>query len=78
MSSIRNITLCGIGYLGKSFLMEMTYNKLIKEFVGKNIHSKYNFLPFIQFYRLKYYSVGKISEKIKNNIDPVFIFLGSR
>jgi hypothetical protein len=70
-----NISLCGIGYLGKSYLMKSTFNYLINEFSDENNCKKYKFLPFIHFCELKYYSKGDIKDAIKNNIDPLFIFL---
>jgi hypothetical protein len=75
LSSFMNITLCGIGYLGKSFLMKMTFDTLIKEFSDKNSFYKYQFIPFIQFRELKYYSRGIIEDIVKNNIDPLLVFL---
>jgi hypothetical protein len=75
LSSFKNIALCGIGYLGKSFLMKMTFNALIQEFSNKNNYEKYQFLPFIQFRELKYYHRGDIEDIVKNNIDPLLIFL---
>ena len=73
--SFKNITLCGIGYLGKTFLMKKTFNTLIDEFSCENNYSKYKFLPFIQFYDLKIYSPNLIISKVKNDIDPILIFL---
>jgi hypothetical protein len=70
-----NICICGIGYLGKSYLMKSTFNHLINEFSNKNNYKKYKILPFILFFELKYYSTGSIRNLIKNNIDPLFIFL---
>ena len=75
LSSFNNISLCGIGYLGKSFLMKLTFNTLINEFSDKNSYFKYQFLPFIQFRELKYYSNGIIENIVKNNIEPLLIFL---
>jgi hypothetical protein len=73
--SIKNITLCGIGYLGKTFLMKTTYNSLINKFSDKNNYSKYQYLPFVYFCTLKYYISGSIKNIIKNDIDPLFVFL---
>lgn len=71
----KNIILCGIGYLGKTLLMKMAFNALIKEFSAKDSYSKYQYIPYIQFYELKYYYQDLINGNIKNNIDPIFIFL---
>jgi len=73
--SFKNIALCGIGYLGKSFLMKMTFDNLIDKFSDKNSYFKFQFLPFIQFRELKYYSYGAIEDIVKNNTDPLIIFL---
>jgi len=70
-----NISICGIGYLGKSYLMKSTCHYLIKEFSDKNKYDKYKILPYIQFQELKDYSMGVIRDLVKNYIDPVFIFL---
>ena len=70
-----HIILSGIGCLGKSFLMKMTYNTLIEEFSNKSNYSKYQFIPFVQFSELKYYYPGTIGNKIYNNIDPLLFFL---
>ena len=75
LSSFKNIFLCGIGCLGKSFLMRMTFNTLIDKFSDKNSYFDYQFLPFIQFRELKYYNYGIIEDIVKNNTDPLFIFL---
>jgi hypothetical protein len=75
IESTRNIILCGIGYLGKTLLMKITFNALINEFSAKDSYSKYQYIPYIQFYQLKYYYQDLIRENIKNNIDPLFIFL---
>jgi hypothetical protein len=75
MSSFKNITLCGIGYLGKSFLMKMAFNTLINKFSEKKSYFDYQFIPFIQFRELKYYNYGIIENIVKNNIDPLLIFL---
>ena len=75
LSSFKNIALCGIGYLGKSFLMRMAYDTLIYNFSDKSICYNYQFLPFIQFHELKYYNYGILEANVKNNIDPLFIFL---
>jgi hypothetical protein len=75
LSSFKNIYLCGIGCLGKSFLMRMTFNTLIDKFSDKSNCLKYQFLPFIQFLELKYYNYGDIEDIVKNNIDPLFIFM---
>jgi hypothetical protein len=73
--SFKHIVLCGIGYLGKSFLMKKTFNTLIDEFSDTKNRFKYKFLPFILFYELKYYTQGSIISVIKNSIDPLFVFL---
>jgi len=73
--SLKNISICGIGYLGKSFLMKSTFNYLIKEFSNKNNYIKYKFLPYIKFCELKYYSKGTVKDLIKNNVDPFLVFL---
>jgi len=70
-----NISICGIGYLGKSYLMKSTFNYLIDEFSDKNNYNKYKYLPFIQFFELKHYFMGSIKDLIKNNIDPFLVFL---
>ncbi|MDR2942085.1 MAG: hypothetical protein LBV17_05800 [Treponema sp.] len=70
-----NISICGIGYLGKSYLMKNTFNYLINEFSDRNNYNKFKFIPFIQFCELKYYSKGMINDIIKNNIDPFLVFL---
>ena len=70
-----HITLCGIAYLGKTFLMKKTFNALLEEFINRNNYAKYHFIPFIQFYELKYYEHGIISNKIKNKIQPLLFFL---
>ena len=75
LEAFKNIALCGIGYLGKSFLMKMTFNALVKEFSDKKNYFKYHFLPFIQFRELKYYTHGTIEAVVKNNVDPLVIFL---
>ncbi|MCL2183063.1 MAG: hypothetical protein FWB85_06310 [Chitinispirillia bacterium] len=75
VDSFKNIILCGLGYLGKSFLMKTTFNRLIEEFSDKNNYCKYKFLPFIQFYELKHYSPMQISNDIKNPFEPLIIFL---
>jgi len=75
LSSFKNIVLCGIGYLGKSFLMKMTFDNLIDKFSDKSGCFDYQFLPFIQFRELKYYNYGIIEDIVKNNIDPLLIFL---
>jgi hypothetical protein len=75
IESTKNIILCGIGYLGKTLLIKMAFNALIKEFSAKDSYSKYQCIPYIQFYELKYYYQGLIKDNIKNNIDPIFIFL---
>ena len=75
INSFKNITLCGIGYLGKSFLMETTYNALIKEFSNKKNYPKYQYIPFVKYYKLKNYTSGLIKNEIKNHIDPLLIFL---
>jgi hypothetical protein len=75
IESTRNVILCGIGYLGKTLLMKITFNALINEFSVKDSYSKYQHIPYVQFYELKYYYQGLIKENIKNNIDPLFIFL---
>jgi hypothetical protein len=75
IEATKNIILCGIGYLGKTLLMKMAFNALIKEFSAKDSYSKYQCIPYIQFYELKYYYQGLIKGNIKNNIDPIFIFL---
>jgi hypothetical protein len=73
--SLRNICICGIGYLGKSYLMKNTFNYFLDVFSDKNNHNKYKFLPLIQFFELKYYSKGAIKDVIRNPIDPILIFL---
>jgi hypothetical protein len=73
--SFKHITLCGIAYIGKSLLMEITYNTLIDEFSDETNYYKYKFIPFVHFYKLKYYDYGEIRTIIKNKIDPIFIFL---
>jgi hypothetical protein len=75
LSSFKNIAFCGIGYLGKSFLMKMTFDTLIDKFSDKSSCFDYQFLPFIQFRELKYYNYGIIEDIVKNNIDPLLIFL---
>jgi hypothetical protein len=70
-----NISMSGIGYLGKSYLMESTFNCLVNEFSNKNNYSKYKYIPYIQFCKLKYYSKGMVKDLVKNNIDPFLIFL---
>jgi hypothetical protein len=75
LASFRNIALCGIGYLGKSFIMKMTFDTLLREFSDKKNYIKYKYIPFIQFLELKYYSRGKVEAIVKNTIDPLLIFL---
>jgi hypothetical protein len=75
VDSFKNIALCGIGYLGKSFLMKWAYNTLIDKFSDKDNYSKYKYIPFVQFYELKYYNNGSLGKLIKNYIDPLLIFL---
>jgi hypothetical protein len=55
--------------------MKMTFDTLIEEFSNKNNYSKYQYIPFVQFRELKYYNYGSIESIIKNNIDPLLIFL---
>lgn len=62
-----NISLCGIGYIGKTYLMKTTFNALIDGFYEDGF--------FILFYDLKYYSDGKITDKVKVGIIPTLIFL---
>lgn len=75
ISVVKNIAFCGVGYLGKSFLMQKTYNTLIEVFSDKNNYSKYHYIPFIKYFELKYYKQGIIEREIKNNIDPLLLFL---
>jgi hypothetical protein len=70
-----HIILSGIGCLGKSFLMKITYNTLIEEFSNKSNYSQYQFIPFVQFLELKYYYPSIIGNKVKNDIDPFLFFL---
>jgi hypothetical protein len=70
-----NILLSGIGGIGKSLLMKLTYNKLVDEFSDSANHSKYSSIPYIQFQDLKYYHIGILKEKIKNNIECFMFFL---
>ncbi|GHT55098.1 hypothetical protein FACS1894109_00980 [Spirochaetia bacterium] len=70
-----HIFLNGIGYVGKSFMMRLSFNCLKNELSNHNNYTKYKCIPFIQFCDLKYYVIGSIKEKIYNNIEPLLFFV---
>jgi len=72
---LNNICICGIAYLGKSYIMENTFDYLINEFSNNNNYIKYKIIPYFNFIKLKYYSKGAIRDIVKNNIDPFIVFL---
>jgi len=74
-NTLNNICICGIAYLGKSYLMENTFDYLINEFSDTNSYIKYKIVPYINFIKLKYYTMGAIKYIVKNNIDPFIVFL---
>jgi hypothetical protein len=73
--NFKNKFIKGIGSIGKSFVMKLSYNALIDEFSVKKNYEKYKCLPFVLFFELKNYAVGHVDSIIHNNRDPVLLFL---